>query len=392
MKRILYVASVDFNTFGGASQAVRAYLDSLIDIYGNKRIDVLIGDEFELLEEYKGLNCIKVPKRSKLKAFYEILFKGSMVRWTIPLRQYLKENYNKYESVIINSTRSGVIVPFIKKLGLKVVTIHHNDEVEYCMDNKNIYTLGGRTKYFVERSQRIAYTHSDINLFLTNHDFQSFVNKYGRNNKFNNVLGVYDYKSLTVKLTRENQTQYNIGISGSLKDYQTVHGINNLKDNYFDIIQDLIPNLKMLITGRSPSEQIIQFAANYQNTIDIVPSPKDLLLILQYCTIYLCPTDIGGGIKLRIMDGLKLGLPILTHKVSARGYDIFYDKPYFKVYTDRKTFRQGLKDILVFINNSDDYRAAIRSDYYLYFGYRAGTCRLKEYLNENLSNNTKLPA
>lgn len=389
MKRILYVATNNFNKFGGGPQAVRAYLDSVIDLFGVELVDIMIGDEYVLLDEYKSFHYVKVAKRTRFKSYIE-LFKGYIERWTSSLYTYLKKSHDVYEMVIINSSRSGIITSKIKKLGLKVVTIHHNDEVEYCMDNKTFYTFGGRIPFLVNRHQRHAYKHSDINLFLTIQDYKFFINKYGKNNQVNKILGVYDYKSSMVKYVSETSSSYHIGISGSLSDYQTVHGINNLEENYFFIINELIPDLRMLITGRSPSNQILQFADRYPSSIKIIPSPDDILKMLQLCSIYLCPTDIGGGIKLRIMDGLKLGLPILTHKVSARGYDAFYDKPYFKIYCDSETFRQGLEDLLLYIKNNKDFKNIIRSDYYSFFGYKAGTDRLKEYLHENLNNYTDL--
>lgn len=383
MKKILYVATVDFNKYGGGSQAVRAYLDSVIDIYGNESVDVLVGEEFNLLEEYKDLNCIRIPKRSKLKGLYEF-FKGVMVRWTIPLLQYLKMHHNEYECVIINSTRSGNLVPSIKKMGLKVVTIHHNDEVEYCMDNKNIYTLGGMCSFLVNYAQKQAYLYSDINLFLTFQDKEKFNVMYGKNiSLMNEVIGVYDYKSAIKVVPSTDECKFHIGMSGSLVNYQTTHGIMDIWNNYMDIIQELIPSYKLLLTGRNPSNDILQFANAYPSHVTIIPNPQDIVSVIQKCAIYLCPTDIGGGLKLRVMDGLKSGLPVLVHKVSARGYDMFVEKPYFRVYDDKESFKKGFAHLLKFVADVGiEERQKISKDFYSYFSYESGTERLRKLLLE----------
>ena len=44
------------------------------------------------------------------------------------------------------------------------------------------------------------------------------------------------------------------------------------------------------------------------------------------------------GLKLRNMDGLKSGLPVLTHFVSARGYEYMLDKECLFVYSDQQSF------------------------------------------------------
>ena len=386
MKRVLFLATNDFNVFGGGPQAVRAYLDSTLEIFGNDNVDVMIGEEYKLLDEYQNLNVIRIPKRAKIRSLYEI-FKGTMSRWSIPLLRFINQHYKEYDLIILNYSITGIIVPSIKKLGLKVVTIHHNEEIEYNMDNKTIYTLGGRWSYWINKAQKKAYKYSDINLFLTTQDKETFELMYGKPNaQINEVIGVYDYKSSQIIRDFESKIDYNIGVSGSLCNYQTTHGIVDIMHNYFDIIIKLIPNCRILFTGRNPSPEIIKIVNDNKKNIEVLPNPEDIISNIQKSSIYLCPTDIGGGLKLRAMDGLKAGLPILVHKVSARGYDMFLGKPYFKVYDDRESFRIGLEELMEFISNINvDTRERISDDYYYYFSYKSGTNRLKQYLNSLVS-------
>jgi glycosyltransferase involved in cell wall biosynthesis len=383
IKKILFLATNDFNQFGGGAQAIRAYLDSTLDIYGNESVDVMLGEEYELKSEYRNLNVIRVKKRGFLQSRLEVL-KGYLDRWVTPMVSYLKEHANEYSTVVINGGRMGVVVQKIKKFGLRVVTIHHNEEIEYCMDNKHIVTLGGRWDYLVRRAQGLAYQHSDINLFLTAQDCEHLHEIYGENNKVNEVIGVYDYKSATKILPSTDECEYHIGASGSLVNYQTTHGILDIKNNYIDIIKELLPSYKLLLTGRNPSNEILEFTDEYSEHIAVIPDPQDIISVIQKCSIYLCPTDIGGGLKLRVMDGLKSGMPALVHKISARGYEMFADKPYFRIYEDRETFKKGLSDLLDFVTvTGKEERQQISKDFYSYFGYGAGTERFRRLLKEN---------
>lgn len=381
MKKVLFIATFDFNNFGGGAQSTRAYLDSILEIFGKDNVDVVIGTEYKLLEEYKDISVIKIQKRNWIKGIYEMT-KGVIVRWTIPLQKFISQHYHKYDLVILNSSRVGTIVPLIKKLGLKVVTIHHNEEIEYCTENKNIYTLGGWCRYFVNSTQKKAYMHSDVNLFLTSQDKEKFELMYGKPfTQINDIIGVYDFKSAKIIQEYCSVIDYEIGISGSLVTYQTIHGIKDVMKNYFDIIINLIPNCKILFTGRGPSPQLMKIAKDNIKNVELIFNPKDIISIIQKSSIYLCPTDIGGGLKLRAMDGLKSGLPVLVHKVSARGYDMFIGKPYFKVYDDKISFKKGLIELLNFVSNINvDTRRQISKDYYSYFGYEAGTKRLKKLI------------
>jgi len=163
-----------------------------------------------------------------------------------------------------------------------------------------------------------------------------------------------------------------------MSNYQTTVGVQDFYNRYFRISKRLIPDLKILITGRAPSEQILRIKTENPSIFNIIPNPKDILSIVQRGNIYLCPTNIGGGLKLRVMDGLKCGMPILVHKISARGYDYFYDKPYFRVYEDEKSFESGLSDLLFYLNNNNNIRYMIQNDYYNYFGFINGTKRMQD--------------
>lgn len=154
MKKILYVASNDFNKYGGGRQAVRAYLDSVLEIFGGEYVDVLSGTEYVPLEEYKDLNYIKYSKRSRFISYKEVLLKGYLERWSTAILNHLKTHLSEYEMIIINGGANGSVIPQLKKLGLKVATIHHNEEVEYTMDNKSMTTFGGRWDYLIRKAAK----------------------------------------------------------------------------------------------------------------------------------------------------------------------------------------------------------------------------------------------
>ena len=90
-----------------------------------------------------------------------------------------------------------------------------------------------------------------------------------------------------------------------------------------------LPNgSEVIISGRNPDQRIIDTCSKISN-VRLIPNPKDMSDIIRMADIYICPTRLGGGLKLRIMDGLRLGLPIITHSCSARGYDVFKNTGFF---------------------------------------------------------------
>lgn len=80
------------------------------------------------------------------------------------------------------------------------------------------------------------------------------------------------------------------------------------------------------------------------------------------------------------MDGLKVGLPIVCHEVSARGYEHFVSKGYVIPYHDLSSFDTSIKEVLAKSYNRDE----IILEYNKYFSFESGVDRLKEVLLEFL--------
>ncbi len=385
--KVLFVSTVDPFGKGGGPQATRAYLDATIDIFGSENLTIVVPDDTIILKEYCDIEFVKIPQRSKISIILG-LFRGITGRFSKAVFDILKKSQDNYSWCIFNGGLEAgwTFSKLPQNQQLIKVTIHHNQEVEYYMDNKAIFTLGGRFPYLVRIEEKNAYKYSDINLFLTNQDKSAFSKMYGHTKAFNDLIGTFDYKSAEVIKISESSKQYDIVASGSLLQYQTVHGIFDYFNNYYEISKEVIPNIKVLLTGRSPKKEILDLQK--ENEIDIVASPIDIQSEVLKGRIFLCPTDIGGGLKLRAMDGLKNGLPILIHEVSSRGYDFFFDKPYFRIYKDKASFEKGLKGILYYLQENPFCAETINSDFYNYFGYQKGVERIKHAFTTFLSVKT----
>ena len=374
--KVLFVCVVTPFRYGGGAQATTAYLDAALDYFGYNNVDVLVADDISIPDGYEAVNFIKVCKRNKLLGFIS-LFNGQLGRFARPTYELLQSG--EYDICIFNGGReAGWVVKKLSNNDVKFITIHHNHEVEYCMDTKHISTFDGRYDGIVRRLEYDAYKYSNMNLFLTQQDLKTFEKVYGTTNAQNIVVGTFDYKNAGVISLGDSEKNYDIVISGSLKTYQTEHGIKDFMDNYYDIVLKHLPNVRILMTGRDPGKNILEYKITNPDHIEIVASPKDIHNEVRRGNVFLCPTDIGGGLKLRAMDGLKNGLPVLVHAVSSRGYDAFFDKPYFKIYSDKESFEKGLFEILSYISANPDYKRLINHDYYEWFGYKSGTSRFND--------------
>ena len=357
--KILLITSVDISVKSGGGFANRAFYDSLTTHYPDS-VDVI--------------PYLQVGE--KMKSF----LRGKINRIYYWLLDYLDQRKGEYQVCVINSGLLGDLVPEIQKRGIRVVTIHHNVEAIFQMDCKSAITLWGLTSWFVRRNEKKAYQQSDLNIFLSAYDRDMMQSCYGTTGSQHDVVvGVYGFKEQPEPMIQdvpETPHTIDVAISGCLYHIQTELGIRDFAQHYASLFRKMMPASRLVITGKAPSPFITEFA--HQNKFELVPNPKDISEVIKDCSIYLCPVRVGSGVKMRILDGLRLGMPILTHEVSARGYDMFAEKPWFQSYHDAKSFEEGLKSILEYMDQHKNFRREIIQDYQSVFSFEAGDRRFME--------------
>lgn len=366
---------MSMGTTSGAGLATYAYYNAFCKLFPGM-VDGAIAEH-----SCSGIcdGFIPIPDRSKIAA----LLSGSLHRYKAFLKKFLKKHGTDYSLCIVNgSVYAGDMMNLIHSYGIKIVVIHHNYEVEYFMTNKSSFTLWGHFPYLISKNEGNAYRKADYNLFLTKPDMEKCMDVYGQASGENHLIGVFEImprKFIPSKCLSDET----LILTGSLCTYQTIYSIINFEEEYFNLVKNEFPNLKIIMAGRNPSEVVLKLKEKHPNSIEVIANPDNMDDVMDMGNVYFCPTCIGGGLKLRVMDGLRKGLPVLTHKISARGYEVFFDKPYFQVYDDVKSFIKGLKMIKAYIRgNGYGFQNEILKEYEMAFGFESGVNRLEGILGK----------
>lgn len=381
---ILYICQHDpFEISGGGSMASHAYLRAFAD-YAQGNLDLICAS---CVCNRKDANLhlrsvLKVKERSRISKFLSI-FNGHLNRYVSYVKSYLLSNKDVYDVVVFDhSCISGPLVEFANNLGLRTITIHHNYEKEYFEDNHSAF-VNLLFLHHVKRWERLAYKNSDVNVFLTSQDKETFKNVYGDTIGTCDVIGAFEfYNYKQVKVNRQIKgTSITFAITGTLSSFQTIDAV---KYFFKDLYQHLPKNCKVIIAGRSPGVEIQKLCANHSN-VQLVPNPDDMNEVLSHADVYLCATRLGSGLKLRVMDGLKNGLPVITHSCSARGFDCFYGMNIFKSFSTPDEFKTAVNEIVKEILNGNINRQSVMDTYRDNFSYKAGLKRLSDVLENKQS-------
>lgn len=373
---VLFVTYHYLNGVGGGVYASRANINAFAAL--SDSITLLCPVKENCYPQYvdKKVNIVGVTDtRNIVRKAIDYYLKGIIHRF-----------YGVFEKTLINSNADIVVfdtsycsfklIDIAHKYNKKVITIHHNYQYEYARDNmKGLLSL--IYLRWIKEIEREAVQKSDLNLVLTNDDKRLLADNYinGRQSKIF-VLGAfeYEYKNFDV-LSKKTENVF--VITGDLSTVQMNKSLYPWLNDYYPILKQENPNAKLIIAGKNPEQHLLDFCS--KEKIELIASPQTMKPILERANYYICPVCLGGGIKLRIMDGLKNGLQILTHEVSSRGYEDFYDLCVYS-YCDVKGFKEQLHNMIT----STIFPEEIVKRYKQHLTFDAGVRKLNNILKNNL--------
>ncbi len=369
--RTLFITNTYLRGNSGGVYATKAYINAFAMLSESMSVVYAMKEGMTPQDIFEDrVRMIPVTDyRTKVRKFVDLCF-GTVNRFQKNVFQYIDPK--DYDTVVFNNSdvSSGLITKF-KKLGLRTITIHHNYQIEYLRGDSSAITLLP-SLFWTYIYEGNAVKKSDLNLTLTRDDIELLTKHYGPGNF--DVLGVFEFKPFKNKLPAGEKRGHRYVITGGLASKQTEESLIPWIKNYFPLLKKEDPKAELTIAGRDPSAQLCSLAES--NGIKVIASPIDMHPILDAADYYICPTDRGGGLKLRNMDGLKSGLPVLTHDVSARGYEYMQTLGNVCPYNDPDSFTSGIRTLL--LNNKS--KSDIIKDYQNFYSLEAGIERLRHII------------
>ena len=380
MKKVLYILKHNPWEIGGGCYASAAYLNAFSEIFKEYEIDLFLCKEYiASINEYdlERFSINAVIERSLFSKLFSFIT-GRLHRHTSAVRKILAKNSSYDYCVFDHSSISGTLVKHINSLGIKTITIHHNYEPNYFKDNSSNLILRNLIYYQVVNNERIAFKYSKYNFFLTNEDYNTFVKAYGDIGKNSSIIGSFEKANVSCLNKKQyinvlNVDNLKIVISGSLSNRQNIDGIRY----FFEVLYSSIPNeFEIIIAGKNPTLEIVNLVQKFDN-VKLICNPENMDYIIQLADIYLCPARLGSGIKIRVMDGLRIGLPVISHKVSSRGYEIFEKDDFLRSFSTKEEFESQLYALKDSFQSKKVNHNKIQNLYLNNFSFDSGVARLK---------------
>lgn len=361
--------------FGGGAFGARAYINAFASLYDDVTLLYPVregdGSPTEISSRVRMIG-VTDPLPAPLKAA-RILFRGVLHRFEMPFKNLLAKE--RFDIIVFqNSKCSSRLIGLARASGARIVVVHDNCEKAYTRDNTSFW-LRPLLLPAAVRTESEAVREADLNLVLTPDDARVLESSYGAGKKGRIELwGAFEYK-LAAEWSPSSVSEPVFVITGNLGAMQTVTSMIRWLSDCYPVLKSMIPDARLIVAGKNPTTELKSVLTLVG--AELVDTPADMTDVLRQARYYVCPIDCGGGIKLRVMDGLRQGLPVLSHKVAARGYEVFQGMSLFP-YEDRETFRTALQELL---DVSCD-PVICRQLYERHFSFGAGVSRLHKILEE----------
>lgn len=88
----------------------------------------------------------------------------------------------------------------------------------------------------------------------------------------------------------------------------------------FPLVRERVPEAAFHVVGKNAGPEIR--ALGERPGVVVAGTVPDLLAYIQRVEIYVCPMRLGSGMKMKIVEALSAGLPVVSTSVGADGMDL----------------------------------------------------------------------
>lgn len=251
-----------------------------------------------------------------------------------------------FDAIIIDGVFMASYIPLIRqyskaKVFLRTHNVEHQIWERHLAQEKNtikkIYlTLQNKR---LKRFELNAFANADAIVTITDEDKK-------------NIASLISNKPITTCLTGINLNSYQIATQtkhpntlfhfASMDWMPNIEAVDWLMEKVWPLVKQQKPDAKLVLAGKGMPERFKTLASNTITIIDNVPNSKEFY---QDYDIMLVPLWSGSGLRIKLVEGLAYGKPIITTSIGAEGINYTSNQD-LMIADSEKTFADNICQLL----------------------------------------------
>jgi sugar transferase (PEP-CTERM/EpsH1 system associated) len=297
-----------------------------------------------------SVKVVPIPSEEKRYGRYWLYLKSFLtpspytINWlrSREMEQQLKESLagNKVDVVHFDTIS---LAPYRTVAhGYKTVLNHHNIESEMMLRRshresnpvKKLYLL--QEGYKLRRTERQVCRAFDLNITCSSVDSERLrkMDRAIRVKEIPNGVDVGYFVPLNLEKAR-----HSLVFAGGMTWYPNREAMLFLARRIWPLLTEKVPDVGMTVVGRAPPQELLMLAQSDQR-LRVTGFVDDVRPYIDTASVYVCPIQDGGGTRLKILDALAMGKPIVAHPIAVEGIDVEPEKHVLIARTPEEFVRQ----------------------------------------------------
>jgi len=112
---------------------------------------------------------------------------------------------------------------------------------------------------------------------------------------------------------------------GGLDWYPNGEAMRYFFDRIWPLLMRRLPTARVLVVGRNPPKWLTQLSAS-NPCVEVTGFVDDVRKYFRQSAVYFCPIRRGGGTRLKILDALAMGMPLIGTTFACSGIAVEHEK------------------------------------------------------------------
>ena len=113
--------------------------------------------------------------------------------------------------------------------------------------------------------------------------------------------------------------------AGSLDWYPNVSAIRFFAQEIWPHVRTQRPEVRLYLAGQNPVPWLVQWAAQ-EPQVELVANPEDIRPWIARAAVFICPIVDGGGSRLKILDAMAMGKPVISTTIGCEGLEVQHEE------------------------------------------------------------------